>query len=440
MKTRNIATRRPSAPRARASGSRKARSARVGRGRVRKPAVGKEDDESEAEESATEDVPTRASKRRKISDDVSEDTTPAQSVSAPPAPRRSSRRSEPTSKVAVDDDATSTPEPKRPSASARRRSIAACNVPTAVDKGEEKALQEEKRSLKRDRQAFEQETQRERAELNKRENKAEKRDSQLKSKLAAVKEKERDAKKRETECKKWEQTLKKREAEFAQREADLEERKKELQKKEQEIGDKALGVNMSRSDEAIDELDAKWQCALCFDVMACPYSLSPAQCGHTYCAVCILKWYFTNLCEACGDWCNHLDCPLCRTVLPRPVEPNERPRQMYALPFTPARAADERVTQLVDSLSGPVPESPTKASSSKRGKGKGKKKQVASTGGSDAEPSTPSTGWEYGGTLREEWQARSSRGRTEMRHLITQWPQMTAAQLRAFKVHICAPA
>lgn len=215
-------------------------------------------DESEVEASATEDVPTRAIKRRKISDDVAEDTTPSHSIS--PAPRRSSRRSEPASKAVVDDDAISTPKPNRPPAGARRRSVAACN--NVVDKGEEKALNEEKQSLKRDRQTFEQESQRERAELNKRESKVEKLDSQLKSKLAAAKEKERDAKQRETECKKWEQALKKRETECAQQEADLEEREKALQKKEQESGDKALSVNISQSEEAINELDAKWQCAL----------------------------------------------------------------------------------------------------------------------------------------------------------------------------------
>ncbi|KAI0732174.1 hypothetical protein C8Q72DRAFT_819484 [Fomitopsis betulina] len=438
MKTRNIATRRPSTPHQRASGSvsSRARNARVGKGRVLKESRGEEDDESEVEASATEDVPTRAIKRRKISDDVAEDTTPSHSIS--PAPRRSSRRSEPASKAVVDDDAISTPKPNRPPAGARRRSVAACN--NVVDKGEEKALNEEKQSLKRDRQTFEQESQRERAELNKRESKVEKLDSQLKSKLAAAKEKERDAKQRETECKKWEQALKKRETECAQQEADLEEREKALQKKEQESGDKALSVNISQSEEAINELDAKWQCALCFDVMACPYSLSPAQCGHTYCAFCILKWYFTSLCNACGDWCNHLDCPLCRTVLPRPAEPNERPRQMHTLPFTPARAADERITQLIDSLCGPVPESHPKASISKRSKGKGKKKQATTAGDSDAGPAMPSTGWEHGGALREEWQARNSRGRAEMRDLITKWPQLTAAQLRAFKTRICATA
>ncbi|EPS99354.1 hypothetical protein FOMPIDRAFT_1050641 [Fomitopsis schrenkii] len=428
----------PSVPRSRASTSRKVR-ARVGRGRALKPTVGK-DDVSDVEESATEGAPTRATKTRKISDDVSEDTTPTQPISAPPAPRRSSRRSEPANTVAAASSSTSTPARKsRPPAGAWRRSVAAPNVTTTVDKGEEKALQKEKRSLRRDRQVFEQESQRRRAELNKRETKVEKLDSQVKNKLAAVKEKEHDALKHETECKKWEQTLKKREAEFAQREAGLEERAKVLQKKEQDIGDRTLSVSISRSDEAINELDAKWKCALCFDVMACPYSLSPAQCGHTYCAVCILAWYLSKLCNTCGDWCDHLDCPMCRTLLPCSIELDEQPRQMYTLPFTPARAADERITQLVDILCGPEPESPSKASSSKRGKGKGKEKQAASTGDSHTGPSPPSTGWEYGGTLREEWQARSSRGRTEMRDLIALWPKITTVQLKALRDRVYAP-
>ena len=80
---------------------------------------------------------------------------------------------------------------------------------------------------------------------------------------------------------------------------------------------------------------------------------------------------------------------------------------MYTLPFTPARAADERIIQLLDSLRGPEPESPPKSSGNKKGKAKGKKKQAADAGGSDNELSTPSTGWEYGGTLRAEWEARN---------------------------------
>ena len=279
MITRNIATRRPSGvPRPRAStGSRTTQGARVRKGRASRATqrIAKGEcnlrpidlyslltapNDAEVEESAAEDVPARATKRRKISEDVLVDTPPAQPASVP---RGTRRRSEPSGRVAVGEDATVQSEPKSRSRTiARRRSVAVCDETTKANKGEEKALQEDKRSLKRDRQAFEQESQRERAELNKRENKVQKLDSQLQSKLAALKEKENGAKKRETECKKREQTLKKREAECAVLEADLAEREKELQKKEQEIEDRALGVNINRSDEAIDELDAMWQCAL----------------------------------------------------------------------------------------------------------------------------------------------------------------------------------
>ena len=132
---------------------------------------------------------------------------------------------------------------------------------------------------------------------------------------------------------------------------------------------------------------------------------------------------------------------------------------MYMLPFTPARGVDEHITQLIDSLRGPVLESPSKSSDRKQGKGK--KKQVAGAGGSDADPLMPSTGWEYDGPLRAEWQARNrcvadrrpidilvaspltapifvdSRGRLEMQRLIDSWPQMTDTALRAYKTRIC---
>ena len=202
-------------------------------------------------------MPARATRRRKISEDVFVDTPPAQSTSVP---RGTRRRSEPSGRVAIGEDATVQPEPKSRSRTiARRRSVAVCDEPTEADKGEEKALQEDKRSRERDQQAFEQESQRERAELN---NQVQKLDSQLQSKLAALKDKEYSVKKRETECKKREQIFKKREAECAALEADIVEREKELQKKEQEITDRAIGVSISRSDAVIIELDVKWQCAL----------------------------------------------------------------------------------------------------------------------------------------------------------------------------------
>ncbi|TFY54935.1 hypothetical protein EVJ58_g8568 [Rhodofomes roseus] len=103
------------------------------------------------------------------------------------------------------------------------------------------------------------------------------------------------------------------------------------------------------------------------DVLANPYSLSPADCGHVYCSLCILQWFFTNLCDRCKGWCKILECPLCRTALPQ--IPSAIPRPIHSLPFTPAHAADERITEVIDTLRGPVPAGPSKPSGIRVGKG-----------------------------------------------------------------------
>ncbi|KAH9923332.1 uncharacterized protein B0H18DRAFT_878767, partial [Fomitopsis serialis] len=134
---------------------------------------------------------------------------------------------------------------------------------------------------------------------------------------------------------------------------------------------------------------------------ACPYSLSPASCGHSFCALCLLQWYFTHLCDACSSWCSELACPLCRAELPNDWAGELIwPRPMFTLPFTPSRLADERVTALVDMLCGPVPTNSSEGSSSRRKMSKGKKPQSPKEAG-------PSSGWEHGGRLREEWQDRN---------------------------------
>lgn len=178
---------------------------------------------------------------------------------------------------------------------------------------------------------------------------------------------------------------------------------------------------------------------------ACPYILSPPQCGHTYCAICILLWFFSSVCDHCQAWCEELACPLCRTSLPQ--VPNEVPRPMFALPFTPARAANERITFLIDSLGGPMPD----PSAPVNGHAKGQ----------SVESPTSSTGWERGGHLRTEWEERDGcvitihhtqpptvhhtyahltlgrsidrRGRTEMQAIIRGWPLLTPRMLIILK-------
>ncbi|KAH9931843.1 uncharacterized protein B0H18DRAFT_871805 [Fomitopsis serialis] len=146
---------------------------------------------------------------------------------------------------------------------------------------------------------------------------------------------------------------------------------------------------------------------------ACPYSLSPVRCGHTFCALCLLKWWLSNLCDDCGGWCNTLQCPLCRQLLPSIY--NTVPRAMYKLPFTPARLADERIVELLDVLQGPELENPDAAA-----------------------PTGLSTGWERGGELRAEWQSRDKRGRDEMRYIADRWVDLPPILLKVMKSDVCA--
>ncbi|KAH9926942.1 uncharacterized protein B0H18DRAFT_1004613 [Fomitopsis serialis] len=426
MQTRFMASRRPIGIKTRSTKPRRAPLATKSRSRARPPrkttsTVTHEQEEPDETETEAEEPPLPPSKRRKIAGATPPKARPAvdaEGTSAPAAsstgPRRSSRQSGTQDTAQVDADSDDLPaEPvKEQSKRITRRVVTALPDP---DDG--RAVQQDKdvqKTLKRDRQAFEREASRREKAVQKREQGVERSAAQYQEKIAALEQRERACDKREAQCQTRENQLNKRTA--------------ELQKREQEVADRALVIKMGRTEEVLAELEAKWQCALCCDVMACPYSLNLTSCGHSYCAQCLLKWFFTNLCNACGGWCQPLDCPLCRATLP--TVPIPVPRDMTSLPFTPARAASDRIIELIDSLRGPLQSSPSKAGSSK-GKGKGKKKQTNSEAG-------PSTGWENGGTLLAEWQIRDSRGRTEMRNLIARWPQLTPDPLRDMRARICS--
>jgi hypothetical protein len=62
----------------------------------------------------------------------------------------------------------------------------------------------------------------------------------------------------------------------------------------------------------------------CYEIMAQPYSLNPGQCGHTFCALCILRHFFSRLHKACGGWHESVDCPMCRSLLV--ITPDRVPR------------------------------------------------------------------------------------------------------------------
>lgn len=81
---------------------------------------------------------------------------------------------------------------------------------------------------------------------------------------------------------------------------------------------------------------------------ACPYAMTPRNCGHTFCATCILKWFFSRLHKGCGGWHEAVDCPLCRTALPH--TPERTPRYNSSFPFTPNRTADTAIRGMINAI------------------------------------------------------------------------------------------
>lgn len=167
------------------------------------------------------------------------------------------------------------------------------------------------------------------------------------------------------------------------------------------------------------------ECILHF--RAYPLTLSPSKCGHTFCAICILKWFFSHLHRECGQWHESLECPICRTQLPS--TPDTTPRSIKTCPFTPNRLADSIITDLVNSL--------ISASDDLKKSPRGKARRTGrTTDGSDAGV----VAWIQDGASRQDWLQRLKyvslilvqcplgaqlpscrRGRDETQNLVNRW-------------------
>ncbi|KAG9313024.1 hypothetical protein JVU11DRAFT_6463 [Chiua virens] len=127
---------------------------------------------------------------------------------------------------------------------------------------------------------------------------------------------------------------------------------------------------------------------------ACPYALTPRICGHTFCAACILKWFFSRLHKGCGGWHEAVDCPLCRSSLP--YTPERTPRSASSFPFAPNRAADTAIRGLITAIPRELAGVSTAVSSSL-------------------------AGWNEDGHSKQEWSKRERIGRAEMTSMAAQW-------------------
>ncbi|KAF8555988.1 hypothetical protein OG21DRAFT_1409967 [Imleria badia] len=130
-------------------------------------------------------------------------------------------------------------------------------------------------------------------------------------------------------------------------------------KRELAVQVKEHQINSAQS--TLRYLEEYFTCPLCFEIMACPYALIPRNCGHTFCATCILKWFFSRLHKGCGGWHEAVDCPLCRSALPH--TPERTPRSTSCFPFTPNRTADMAIRGLINTISHELTDASTLASS-----------------------------------------------------------------------------
>lgn len=181
--------------------------------------------------------------------------------------------------------------------------------------------------------------------------------------------------------------------------------------------------------------------------MAYPYSLHPGHCGHTFCAICILKWFFSRLHRVCGGWHEAVDCPICRSVLI--LTPDRVPRSNMTFPFVPNRVAAAVVESLIERLAiSSLPVMKREYSEALRisesdKEGRTRKKEVAKFEDCDCSSEVDLDVWKEGGTMRAEWLKRdrcaynhvfppslsliinpSSDGKREMNQLLHSWPTL----------------
>ncbi len=139
--------------------------------------------------------------------------------------------------------------------------------------------------------------------------------------------------------------------------------------------------------------------------MAHPFSLGPAQCGHSFCAMCILKWFFSRLHRACGGWHEPVDCPICRTHLI--LTPDRPPRPNFTFPLVPNRIASSILESLVQKLArppiAPVIKKEDTDSSWVSSPGQTCTADCLSESPKPKEEATDIMLWREGGCMRAEW-------------------------------------
>ncbi|KAF8892147.1 hypothetical protein BD779DRAFT_1511128 [Infundibulicybe gibba] len=227
-----------------------------------------------------------------------------------------------------------------------------------------------------------------------------------------------------TELLKREADLLRKERFCSEQVEELEQRLQSLAKQEDEASLRLSQIAEHEAKAAFRQLEEHFTCALCYEIMAHPYSLNPGPCGHTFCAICILKWFFSRLHRACGGWHEAVDCPICRSLLD--ITPDRTPRQETTFPFVPNRIAAAVCESLIEKL-GALSDRTGSERDIPCGRKNGKSKK------DDEVEEQDFNIWRDGGSAKTEWLKRDREGKEEMNSLWTSWARLRSHDFVALK-------
>jgi len=66
----------------------------------------------------------------------------------------------------------------------------------------------------------------------------------------------------------------------------------------------------------------------------------------------MVKHFFSRFHRTCGGWHEHVECPMCRSILI--YTPNQLPRSPLTFPFAKNRMADAAVAAMIDQLTAQI--------------------------------------------------------------------------------------
>ncbi|KAJ3533479.1 hypothetical protein NMY22_g7318 [Coprinellus aureogranulatus] len=198
------------------------------------------------------------------------------------------------------------------------------------------------------------------------------------------------------------------EREFDQKSAELHKALSMLKQKETEAARMMSRLAEREAQDTLMQLEQSFLCPLCYEVFSAPHTLNAPNCGHTFCGLCILKWFCSRL-HGCGAWHEQVYCPMCRAEV-------HTPDRRATFPFIPNRLATTTIAALTEKLCARPPSTAmlvkreeseevfVSGSKAARGRSCSRASQQAKTEEDSPIPDTTDVdGWREGGILRTEW-------------------------------------